>query len=81
MQSLVGKKVWVIQYDDEEDAVLGICLGVDQNFIALRQEHEAEASLFINLTNVKEIEVFRADGEGELRYLRAVKDEELNPGG
>ena len=76
MQSLVGKKVWVIQYDDEEDAVLGICLGVDQNFIALRQEHEADPSLFINLTNVKEIEVFRTDGEGELRYLRAVKDEE-----
>jgi hypothetical protein len=76
MQSLEGKKVWVIQYDDEEDAVLGICLGVDQNFIALRQEHESDPSLFINLTNVKEIEVFRADGEGELRYLRAVKDEE-----
>ena len=28
MKSLEGKKVWVIQYDDEEDAVLGICLGV-----------------------------------------------------
>ena len=40
MQSLVGKKVWVIQYDDEEDAVLGIC-GVDQNFIALRQEQQS----------------------------------------
>lgn len=76
MQSLIGKKVWIIQYDDEEDAVLGICVGVDQNFIALRQELEVEPSLFINLTNVKEIEVFRSDGEGELRYLRAVKDDE-----
>ena len=56
--------------------MLGNCLGVDQNFIALRQEHEAEPSLFINLTNVKEIEVFRTDGEGELRYLRAVKDDD-----
>ena len=76
MESLIGKKVWIIQYDDEEDAVLGICVGVDQNFIALRQELEVEPSLFINLTNVKEIEVFRSDGEGELRYLRAVKDDE-----
>ena len=76
MQSLVGKKIWVIQYDDEEDAVLGICEGLDNNFVALRQELETEPSLFINLTNVKEIEVFRSDAEGELRYLRAVKDED-----
>ncbi len=76
MKTLIGKKVWVIQYDDEEDAVLGICVGLDQSFIALRQEHEGDASLFINLTNVKEIEVFRTDGEGELRYLRAVKEED-----
>jgi hypothetical protein len=79
MNSLVGKKVWVIQYDDEDDAVLGICEGFENNFIKLRQELEEEPSLYINLANVKEIELFRPDGEGELRYLRAVTSEEPPP--
>ncbi len=73
LESLVGKKIWVIQYDDIDDSVLAHCVGVDEQFIALRRESESEPSLFINLTNVREIDVFRSDQEGEVRYLRAVK--------
>lgn len=76
LKSLVGKKVWVIQYDDEDDAVLGICEGFENNFVKLRQDMEKEPSLYINLANVKEIEVFRPEGEGELRFLRAVTSDE-----
>ena len=76
LDTLVGKKVWIIQYDDVDDAVLAHCVGVDEQFIALRRESEGEASLFINLTNVREVEVFRNDGEAEVRYLRAVKSDE-----
>lgn len=76
MERLVGKKIWVIQYDDEDDSVIGICEGFSNNFIALRQEHEVDPSLYIHLANVKEIEVFRTEGEGEVRFLRAVKDDE-----
>jgi hypothetical protein len=78
LKTLIGKKVWVIQYDDEDDAVLGICEGFEHNFVKLRQELEKEPSLYINLANVKEIELYRPDGEGELRFLRAVPAEE-NP--
>ena len=75
MESLIGKKIWVIQYDDEEDAILGICEAIGEHFIALRQDLETEPSLYVSLQSIKEIEVFRADGEGELRLLRSVKDE------
>ena len=77
LESLVGKKVWVIQFDDVDDSVLAHCVGVDEQFIALRRESENEPSLFINLTNVREIDVFRSDQEGEVRYLRAVKTEDM----
>lgn len=77
MKNLVGKKIWVIQYDDEDDSVLGICEGFDSSFVALRQELETEPSLYVNLANVKEIEVYRASGEGELRVLKAVKDDDV----
>lgn len=70
MQSLIGQKVWVIQFDDEDKSVIGIVEAVETGFIALRNEREASASLYVNLTNVKEIEVFRNEGEGELRLLR-----------
>ncbi len=70
MQSLIGQKVWVIQFDDEDTSVIGIVDAVESGFIALRNEREATASLYVNLTNVKEIEVFRNEGEGELRLLR-----------
>jgi len=33
-------------------------------------EHEEEPTLYVNLRNVKEIEVFRAAGDVELRLLR-----------
>ena len=77
METLIGKKVWVIQYD-EEDHVLAVCEGIDAQFIKLRQEHETEPSLYMSLNNVKEIQVFRPEGEGELRYLRAVATEDTS---
>ena len=70
MKRLTGKKVWVIQYDDEENSVIGVVEGVDNGFIALRMEHETDPTLYVNLANVKEIEVFRERGDGELRLLR-----------
>ncbi len=70
MKRLVGKKVWVIQYDDEDNSVIGVMEGVDNGFIALRMEHEQDPTLYVSLANVKEIEVFRERGEGELRLLR-----------
>ena len=70
VQRLVGKKVWVIQYDDDDNSVIGIVEGVEGGFIALRMEHETDPTLYVNLTNVKEIEIFRERGEGELRLLR-----------
>lgn len=76
MQALIGQKVWVIQFDDEETSVIGIVEGVETGFIALRNEREQTASLYINLTNVKEIEVYKPEGEGELRILRFPDAEE-----
>jgi len=70
MQRLIGQKVWVIQFDDEDTSVIGIVDAVDSGFIALRNERESSPSLYVNLTNVKEIEVYRHEGEGELRLLR-----------
>ena len=70
MQALIGQKVWVIQFDDEDTSVIGIVDSVSDGFIALRNEREPAPSLFVNLRNVKEIEVFRNEGEGELRLLR-----------
>ena len=74
MKRLTGKKVWVIQYDDEENSVIGVVEGVDNGFIALRMEHETDPTLYVNLANVKEIEVFRERGDGELRLLRFPSD-------
>ncbi len=70
MQRLVGQKVWVIQFDDEDTSVIGLVDAIDGGFVALRNERETAPSLYVNLTNVKEIEVFRQEGEGELRILR-----------
>ncbi len=70
MQRLVGKKVWVVQYDDEDNSVYGVVDGIADGFIALRFEADTEPTLYVNITNVKEIEVFRERGEGELRLLR-----------
>ena len=76
LKRIIGKKVWVIQFDDEDNSVIGIAEGVDNGFIALRMEHETGPTLFVNLANVKEIEVFRERGEGELRLLRFPSDAE-----
>lgn len=70
MQRLIGQKVWVIQFDDEDTSVIGIVDGLEGGFIALRNERETQPSLYVNLTNVKEIELYRPEGEGELRLLR-----------
>lgn len=70
MKRLLNKKVWVIQYDDEDNSVIGVVEGVDNGFIALRMEHETDPTLYVNLGNVKEIEVFRERGDGELRLIR-----------
>jgi hypothetical protein len=70
MERLVGRKVWVVQFDDEDTNVIGIVESIDSGFLALRMEHEPEPTLYVNLSNVKEIEVWRSSGEGELRLLR-----------
>ncbi len=72
MKRLVGQKVWVVQFDDEDTSVIGVVDAIDGGFVALRNENESEPSLYVNLVNVKEIEVFRneGEGEGELRLLR-----------
>lgn len=70
MKRLTGQKVWIVQFDDDDTSVIGVVDSVDSGFIALRNENETEASLYVNLTNVKEIEIFRQQGEGELRLLR-----------
>ena len=78
MQRLVGKKVWVVQFDDEDNSVYGIVEGTDNGFIALRVENEEEPSLYVNLQNVKEIEIYREKGEGELRLLRFPGNDDPN---
>lgn len=75
VKRLIGKKVWVIQYDDEETSVIGIVEGVGDGFICLRMDHETDPNLYVNLANVKEIEVFRERGDGELRLLRFPGDD------
>ncbi|MSP91538.1 MAG: hypothetical protein EXR79_07015 [Myxococcales bacterium] len=70
MKRLVGQKVWVIQFDDEDTSVIGIVDAIADGFVALRNEREKEPSLYVNLTNVKEIELYRTENEGELRLLR-----------
>ena len=70
MQRLVGQKVWVIQFDDEDHSIVGVVDAIDSGFIAVRTESETTPSLYVNLTNVKEIEIIRNEGEGELRILR-----------
>lgn len=70
MLRLVGQKVWIIQYDDEDDFVLGTCEGFSRGFVAIRGDSDDEPTLYVNLANVKEIEVYRPPGDGELRLLR-----------
>lgn len=72
MKRMVGQKVWVVQFDDDDTSVIGVVDAVADGFVALRNEQETEPSLYVNLSNVKEIEVFRqqGEGEGELRLLR-----------
>ncbi len=70
MKRLAGQKVWIVQFDDDDTSVIGVVDTVDNGFIALRNENESEPSLYVNLSNIKEIEIFRTQGEGELRLLR-----------
>lgn len=79
MKSLVRKKVWVVQYDDDEDSVCGIVHSIEDGFIAIcRTEKDEEPTLFVNLQNVKEIETFREqEGYGQLMLLRPSREENL----
>ena len=70
MKRLTGQKVWIVQFDDDDTSVIGVVDAVDNGFIALRNENESEPSLYVNLSTIKEIEIFRHQGEGELRLLR-----------
>ena len=70
VERLIGRKVWVVQFDDDDTSVIGVVEAFDNGFMALRNERETEPSLYVNLSNIKEIEVFRLPGEGELRLLR-----------
>jgi hypothetical protein len=70
MKRLIGEKVWVVQYDDEDTSVIGIVDAIEDGFVALRTDGESQPSLYVSLQNVKEIELFKNRGEGELRLLR-----------
>lgn len=72
MKRLIGQKVWVVQFDDEDTSVIGVIDSIDSGFLALRNDKETEPSLYVNLANVKEIEIFSVEGkgDGELRLLR-----------
>ena len=61
MERLKGQKVWVYQFDDEDDSVIGIVDSIENGFIALRYEGDAIPALYVNLTNVREIELFREE--------------------
>lgn len=61
MERLKGQKVWVYQFDDDEDSVIGIVDNVADGFIALRYEGDPAPALYVNLSNVREIELFREE--------------------
>jgi hypothetical protein len=61
MERLKGQKVWVYQFDDDEDSVIGIVDSVANGFISLRYEGDPAPALYVNLTNVREIELFREE--------------------
>lgn len=79
--ALVGKKVWVVQYDDEDSSVYGIVHSIEDGFIALciEGDDQEDPALFVNLQNVKEIEKFheQEEGYGKLMLLRSSRDEIL----
>jgi len=70
MKGLIGQKVWVIQFDDEDTSVIGIVEGIEDGFLALRNDRDKEPTLYVNFRNIKEIEIYKHEGEGELRLLR-----------
>lgn len=71
MDELIGKKVWVVQYDDEDSSVVGFVVRVANGFIALRIEEEEGPSLWVNSSNVKEIELIREPASRpRLRLIR-----------
>jgi len=71
MKRLVGKKVFIVQYDDEENnPIVGVVEGIDAGFISLRMESETDPTLYVNLANVKEIEVIREQENEEFQLLR-----------
>lgn len=61
MERLKGQKVWVYQFDDDDDSVIGVVDSVENGFIALRYEGDPLPALYVNLSNVREIELFREE--------------------
>ena len=60
----VGKKVWLAQYDDEDDFTLfGVLVGVSDGFASLRVDSEETPGILVNLQNVKEVELYREGDE------------------
>ncbi|GEM_PF-2771280 len=72
MERLHGQKVWVVQFDDDDDSLIGIVDKIADGFIALRNDGEPMPSLYVNLTNVKEIELFREEERGRRGHLSVV---------
>lgn len=61
MERLKGQKVWIYQFDDDDDSVIGVVDSIANGFIALCYEGDTMPALFVNLSNVREIEIFREE--------------------
>lgn len=61
MEKLIGKRIWVFQYDDEPGRhLLMWCVGFDREngFVLLTTDEDGELELCVNLKNVYELEIF-----------------------
>ncbi len=80
MNRLIGKKVWVIQYDDDDNSVYGTVDAIGDGFIAIKVDQDPDPTIYVNLRGVKEIEVYRErEREGELRLLHFPTDRDKGP--
>ena len=72
MERLKGQKVWLVQFDDDDDSLIGIVDSIADGFVALRSDGETQPTLWVNLSNVKEIEIFRDEPRGQRGHLSVV---------
>lgn len=72
MERLKGQKVWLVQYDDDDDSLIGVVDNISEGFISLRSDGDTTPSLWVNLANVKEIELFREEETGRRSHLSVV---------